>query len=98
APLRAQIDALGRNIETAKQAVQAAEAGLQAAQARLDLVMRGPSDFDLPDAQKKVAQAQAAVTAAQAKVKTEQDTIAQARTVASYDVQSLQQALDQASL
>jgi len=98
APLRSQIDALGRTIETAKQAIQAAQAGLQAAQARLDLVMRGPSDFDLQDAQNKVAQAQTAVALAQAKLKTEQDTIAQARTVASYDVRSLQQALDQTTL
>ena len=96
--LKAQIQALEVSTDNARSGVGAAQANLTAAQARLEQVTRGASDFDVRDAQNRLALARSAVSAAQTRLKTKQDTIAQARAVASYDVKTLQQQISQTNL
>jgi RND family efflux transporter MFP subunit len=98
AALKAQIEASQFAVENARQAVSAAEANLVASKAKLDLASQGPNDFQLRDANNQVALARTQVTSAQAKLRADQETIAQKRAVAAYDLEQLRRAIDQANL
>jgi HlyD family secretion protein len=98
ASLQAQIQALELGMENARQAVSTAEASLAAAEARRDLVLRGASEFDLQDARNRVSLARNAIESAQAKLKAKQETIAQSRAVAAFDLETLRRAVEQARL
>jgi HlyD family secretion protein len=98
AALTAQVESLRLAVESAKQAVPAAEANLTAAQAKRDQVAAGDNSFLVREANNQVALARNGISAAQAKLRVDQETIQQKRAVASFDLEQLRRAIDQATL
>jgi multidrug efflux pump subunit AcrA (membrane-fusion protein) len=96
--LRAQIRSLELAIGTAEQAVAVAEANLRTSQAKLDLVSRGASEFEVGEARNKVALARTAVDAAQGRLRSRQELIAQNRAALGFDLETIRRAIDQARL
>lgn len=96
--LNTQVRSNELTLENAKGAVSVAEANLVAAQARLNLVMRGAVEFDVRDAQNRIAIAASGVQAARARLATRRETLAQQRTTAQLDIDQLRRGLDQVRL
>lgn len=98
APLQNQIEALLVAIESAKVAVPSAEASLQASLARLEAVKRGPSEFDLKDADNRIEAATVAVALAKARLEVKRQTLEASRSTITFDVKSLERAVERAKL
>jgi RND family efflux transporter MFP subunit len=98
ASLKSQIQSLQLAIESAQAAVPSAEAAAAAADASYQAKLKGPTDFDIRDAENKVAIAQNALEQAKAKLGITQQTLNQSRTTTGYDVQVLQKAFEKSQL
>jgi RND family efflux transporter MFP subunit len=98
AALKAQIQSLEFAVENARQAIGAAEASLVAAQAKYNLTTRGATDFEVQESRNKVSLARSLVNAARARLATKQETIKQNRSVAAFDLETLQRAINQGRL
>jgi HlyD family secretion protein len=96
--INTQIRALELGLENARQAISVGEANLFAATAKLDLTLRGSTDFDLRDARNKVQIARTGVEASQSRLQVRAATITQNRTIAAFDLGTLERAVEQAQL
>ena len=86
------------SLENAKGAVNVAEASLGAARARLTVLTRGAVEFDVRDAQNRVALAVSGVEAARARLTTRRASLQQQRTTAQLDLEQQRRGLEQVQL
>ena len=98
ASLRNQIASVLLAIDSARSAIPSAEAALTAADASYQAKLRGPTDFDVRDADNKVALAENSLDQARAKLDVTKATLTLNRTVAGFDVQSLQKDVERRQL
>lgn len=98
APVRAQLEALSLGRESLQGAVVVAGANLVAAQARLDLVSRGPDDFDQREAAARVAAGEVQLASSRERARTNRLAADQSRAIAAFDEETLRRALAQARL
>jgi RND family efflux transporter MFP subunit len=96
--IRAQISAIELARDGAKGAVTVAEANLQAAESRLAFVLEGPNRFDRDDAANRISALQSQITALKDRVDTNRQAADQARTIATFDQETLRRAVAQARL
>jgi len=85
-------------IDAAKVAVPSAQAAVQAAEARLEAVRRGPTEYDLKDADNRVEQATVAVELAKARLDAKRQALEASRTALSFDLKSLERTYERAKL
>ncbi len=98
ASFRSQISAVELARDGAKGAVTVAEANLQAAESRLAFILVGPNRFDRDDAANRISAVQAQITALRDRVDTNRQFADQARTIATFDQETLRRAVAQARL
>lgn len=98
ASIRSQISAVELARDGAKGAVAVAEANLQAAESRLAFILEGPNRFDRDEATNRISAVQAQVNALRDRVDTNRQVSEQARTIATFDQETLRRAVAQARL
>jgi RND family efflux transporter MFP subunit len=96
--LSTQVRSNELTLENAKGAVSVAEANLVAARARLNLVTRGAVEFDVRDAQNRMAIALSGLETARARLSTRRETLNQQRATAQLDLDQLVRGLEQVQL